>query len=65
MVNICAAAAAAHNAAAAGKKLVDSSDDDQQTEASYEAPTPSPAVARQVRGCVCACVLVSRQGDRQ
>ncbi|WIA35043.1 hypothetical protein OEZ86_003534 [Tetradesmus obliquus] len=30
-----------------GKKLVDSSDDEQEREASYEAPTPSPAVARQ------------------
>lgn len=28
---------------------MDSSDDEQEREASYEAPTPSPAVARQVR----------------
>ena len=32
---------------AAGRKVLDDSDDDEPT-ASYEAPTPSPAVARQV-----------------
>jgi hypothetical protein len=48
---------------AAGRRVVDDSDDDEPA-ASYDAPTPSPAIARQVRytGCLRCIGLVDAAG---